>query len=182
MTDTLTTLILPIINNENGDATLLNYLDRIDKSILLPDDGLETIRIKRDGDGNVVFATTQKLPNLRFRLGDLLLETSGTGLSMAGSLDKPLGLVLTGIRFLKTLRKLSTIEVEKEDAEMLIAIYVLIQEEKRVHVGDLPALLPSNWSEAKIAVSLERLERLACIELKMNNIILNETILVRGAA
>jgi hypothetical protein len=41
------------------------------------------------------------------------------------------------------------------------------------------AALKGEMVEAKIAKSLENLERLACISLMMNEIILNETIVIR---
>ena len=117
--------------------------------------------------------------NLRFRLGDLLLEATGTGVAVAGSLDHPLRLLLTGLRFLRAVRQLAVIDIRKEDAEMLIAIYRLTQEEARVRVDHLPAMLSAAWNDSKIARSLERLETLACIELRMEGIILNETIIVQ---
>ncbi len=180
MTNTIQQAVLPLIQEEDGDADLLNYLDLVEEAIVIPDDGLEAVRVQRDMQGHVVVATTQKLPNLRFRLKDLLVEAASTGTGMAAALDKPVVLVLSGIRFLKTLRKLSTLDVHKEDAEMLIAIYRLEQEERRVRVDDLPALLPGEWNDRQVARSLERLELLACIEVGMDGITLNETILVKG--
>jgi hypothetical protein len=179
MTNTIQEAVLPLVNEEDGDAGLLNYIDAVEQPIVLQDSDLEVVRIQRDVQGNVVVATTRKLPNLRFHLGDLLLEVVGSGMAVVGSLDQPLRLVLTGIRFLKTINKLTTIDVRKEDAEMLIAIFRLAQELKQVRVDDLDAVLPAGWDAARIAISLERLELLACIELTMEGITLNETILVQ---
>jgi hypothetical protein len=70
----------------------------------------------------------------------------------------------------------------QQDAEMLIAISRLTQEaaftNRRVRVDDLSSLLADKWDAAGIARSLERLELLACIEMGMEAIILNETIVV----
>jgi transposase len=97
----------------------------------------------------------------------------------AGSLDQALRLVLTGIQFLRAVRRLATLDIRKEDAEMLIAIFRVTQEESVAQVDDLYALLPAGWDEAKVARSLERLEALACIEMGTEGIVLNETIIVQ---
>ena len=179
MTNTVQEAVGPIIGEQGGDERLLDYVDGVGEAIELQDSGLEVVRVQRDVAGNVVLATTIKLPNLRFRLGDLLLEAAGTGVAVAGSLDHPLRLVLTGLRFLRAVRKLAVIDIRKEDAEMLIAIYRVAQEEARVRVGDLPVMLSAAWNESMVARSLERLESLACIELRMEGIVLNETIIVQ---
>jgi hypothetical protein len=163
----------------DGDTGLINYLDLFEEAIVLPDDGLEIVRIQRDIHGNVIVATTQKVPNLRFRLGDLLLESLGTGMSVAGSLEQPLKLALTSIRFLRALRKMATIDIGRAEAEVLIAIYRLAQEEAIVRVDDLLAAVPGNADEGQLARTLENLELLACIQLGMDGITLNETIMVQ---
>ncbi len=170
--------VATLIAAEDGDALLLNYVEGVD-TIELADSDLEVVHIQRDVQGNVVVATTHKLPNLRFRLGNLLLESVGTGMSVAGSLGQPLKLVLTGIRFLRSVRKMATLDIDKEDAETLITIYHLAQEEDVVRVDDLLTVLPEDWNEGRVARSLEKLELLACIELSMDGITLNETIIVQ---
>ena len=179
MTASVQETVAPLIAAEEGDERLLNFIDPVSAAVELQDSGLEAVTIQRDAAGAVVLATSVKLPNLRFRLADLLLEAAGTGLSLAGALDHPLALVITGLRFLRTVRGLAALPVRAEDAELLIAIYRLAQEERRVQPADLPPLLPAAWDEARLARSLERLERLACIELRMEGIFLNETIIVQ---
>ena len=179
MTYSVQETLIPLITAQGGDERLLGYIDTIFEAAEFQDSGLEAVRIQRDVAGNVVLATTIKLPNLRFRLGDLLLEAVGTGVAVTGSLDRPLALVVAGLRFLRAVRKLAVIDIRKEDAEMLIAIYRLAQEEARVRVGDLPVMLSAAWNESMVARSLERLESLACIELRMEGIVLNETIIVQ---
>lgn len=173
--------VAALIAEENGEALLLNYVEDVE-TIELADSALEAVRIQRDVQGNVVLATTRKLPNLRFRLGDLLLETVGTGMSVAGSLDQPLKLVLTGIGFLRSVRKMATLDIKKEDAEVLIALFRLTQEEAVVRVDDLLAVLSGDWDEGRVARSLEILEMLACINVEMSGITLNETIMVQRIA
>jgi len=168
-----------LVSEQEGDQQLLEYIDTFNETIELQDSGLEAVRIQRDVGGNVVLATTVKVPNLRFRLGDLLLEAGGTGAAIAGLLDHPLRLVLAGIRFLRAVRQLATLEIRDKDAELLIAIFQLAQEEAGVQVGDLPMMLSASWDERQVARSLERLETLGCIELGMEGIIMNETILVQ---
>ncbi len=179
MTGSVQEALAPLLSAEDGDERLLNFIDPVSEAVVLQDSGLETVTIQRDAAGSVVLATSVKLPNLRFRLGDLLLEAAGSGLSIAGALDQPLALVVTGLRFLRTVRGLAALAIREEDAQMLIAIYRLAQEERRVQAADLPALLPSGWDEARVARALERLELLACIELRMEGIVLNETIIVQ---
>jgi hypothetical protein len=179
MSKSIQETLTPFIIEHGGDERLFNYVGVMVEAIELQDNELEEIRIQRDKAGNVVVATTLKLPNLRFRLGDLLLEATGSGMAIAGSVDQPLGLVLTGIRFLRAIRKLATLDVRKEDAEMLLAIFRLAQEEEVVRVDDLPALLTGDWDDASVAHSLERLEELACIEVGMDGIVLHETIIVQ---
>ncbi len=180
MTNSIQQAIAPLIAAEEGDERLFNYVDAAVGNINLQDDGLEVIGIQRDKAGNVVVATSLKLPNLRFRLGELLLEATGSGVAIAGSFDKPIKLVLTAIRFLRSLHKLATLDIGKADAEMLIAIFRLTQEEGTVQVDDLPAMLGEGWDERDVALSLERLDRLACIELKMDGVVLSETIVVQN--
>jgi hypothetical protein len=179
MSKSIQETVAPLISQQDDDR-LLNYVDAVAEAIELQDRGLEVVRIQRDKAGNVVVATMRKLPNLRFRLGDLLLEATGSGMAIAGSLDKPLGLVLTGIRFLRSLRQMATLDVRQEDAEMLLAIFRVAQEKKIVQVDDVPALLSAGWDEASVARSLERLERLACIEIGMAGIVWHETIMVQA--
>jgi len=176
MTKAVQEAVLPLLNEQDEAANLLNYVDPA-TTVLLPDTDLEVVRIQRDVNGNVVVATTHKLPNLRFRLGDLLLEAVSSGVTAAGALGQPLRLIVAALRFLRTLHKLSAIEIERTDAELLVAIFRLAQEQAQVRVDDLPAVLPG-WEEAQIALSLERLDLLSCIELRMDSIVLNETILV----
>ena len=178
MTKAVQEAVLPLLNEQGEAANLLNYMDPA-AAILLLETDLEVVRIQRDVNGNVVVATTHKLPNLRFRLGDLLLEAVSSGVTAAGSLGQPLRLIVAALRFLRTLHKLSAIEIEQTDAELLVAIFRLAQEREQVSVDDLTAVLPT-WNEAQIALSLERLDLLACIELHMDRIVLNETILVKA--
>jgi hypothetical protein len=74
---------------------------------------------------------------------------------------------------------MATLDVRKEDAEMLLAIFRVAQEKEVVQVDDLPALLSAGWDEASVARSLERLEALACIEIGMAGIVWHETIMVQ---
>lgn len=170
--------VATLLAAEDGDALLLNYVEGV-ATIALADSDLEVVRVQRDAQGNVVIATTRKLPNLRFRLGDLLLEAVGTGMSVAGALDQPLKLALTGIRFLRSVRQMATLDIGKAEAEALLAIYRLTQEETVVRVDDLLLALPGGWDERQVARSLEKLELLACIELGMDGITLHETIMVQ---
>jgi hypothetical protein len=182
VTSTVQEALAPLLSEEDGASGLLHYIDAVEGTIALANSDLEIVRIQRDRDGNIIVATTRKLPNLRFNLGDLLLEAAGGGLMAAGAMGHPFPLVVAGLRFLRAVRKLSTLDIRQQDAEMLIAIFRLTQEaaftNRRVRVDDLSSLLADKWDAAGIARSLERLELLACIEMGMEGIILNETIVV----
>ena len=172
-------VLTPFLDDEDMESGLLNHITEIEDGGIPIDSALETVRIQRDRAGNVVLATTQKLANLRFNLGDLLLEAAAGGVTAAGGLGQPLRLVVAGLRFLRAARKLATLDISPEDAEMLIAIFRLTQEEGKARVDDLPQLLPAGWDAADIAGSLERLELLASIELESDKIVLSETIFVQ---
>ena len=155
------------------------YIEELVEPVALADTTLEVVRIQRDLDGHVVLATTQKLPNLRFNLGELLLEAASGGVTAAGAWGQPARLAVAALRFLRAVRKLSTLDIRREDAETLITLYRLSQEKKLVRVDDLLAAAPPGRDEAWTARSLERLERLGCIELRMDGIVLHETIIVQ---
>ncbi len=50
-------------------------------------------------------------------------------MAAAGLLENPVGLAFTGIQFLQSIRNLATLDIKKEDAELLIIIFRIAQEE-----------------------------------------------------
>jgi hypothetical protein len=139
---------------------------------------VQQIKIVLNQEGDITAATTLKIPNLKFNLGSLILE-SVTSVVTLTSAKEPIKIALIAIRFLQTILRLSTIRISEHDAEVLVALYILSKEEKVVSVDQLVEALKSEMVEAKISKSLENLEHLACISLVMDEIILNETIIIR---
>jgi hypothetical protein len=144
-------------------------------------DVAEQIKVILDPDGgDVVQTTSLKLPNLRFKLGQFLLEALGAGLSISGTLGEPLATALTAIRFLRNTQNLASVEIGRKDAELLLAVYRLTREEEVITVDDLiPVLVPGHMAEDDLARALERLERLGCIGLGMGEVQLNESIVIK---
>lgn len=143
-------------------------------------DVIQQIKLILSEEGDISVATTLKIPNLKFQLGEFLLESTSSTIAAAGSLKDPIRLALVSIRFLQKIHSLATINIDEADAEILLAIYKLGKSNEMVSVDNLIEVLDSSKSEAEIAKSLETLEDLSCITLTMDEIILNETIIIRS--
>lgn len=141
---------------------------------------VQQIDIILNDEGDITVATTLKIPNLKFHLREFLLESTSSAIAASGSLNSPIQLTLVGIRFLQKIHKLATIDIDKDDAEILLAVHKLVKSNEIVSVDSLIEVLDDNKSKPKIAKSLEVLENLSCITLTMDEIILNETIIIRS--
>lgn len=141
---------------------------------------IQQIEIALNEEGDITVATTLKIPNLKFHLGEFLLESTSSAVAISGSLKDPIRLALVGIRFLQKTRKLATINIDATDAEILLAVYKLVKSNEMVNVDNLIEVLDGKKSESEIAKSLETLENLSCITLTMGEIILNEIIVIRS--
>lgn len=141
---------------------------------------VQQIKIALDQEGDITVATSIKIPNLKFKLGEFILESVSSGVALASSLNSPVKLALVGIRFLQKVLHLSSVEISPFDAEVLIALYKLEKTDSILSVDRLVDVIGKNQTESRIAKSLESLERLSCITLTMNEIILNETIVIRS--
>ena len=161
------------------DATVFisNYIEEIEPMPV--GKAAEQILIALDEEGAIAVTTSIKIPNLKFKLGALLLETVSSGVAFSGTAKDPIKLLLVGIRFLQKVRQLATIEIASREAELLLAIYRLIHDKQVPTVDRLIEVIGDRLSEAQIAKSLEGLEKLSCIQLTMDRIVLNETIVIR---
>lgn len=179
------TLASVIVGSSEGDDAEIQALfhGTIDKlasdAYTSREDLIEHIDIVMSEQGDITVATTLKLPNLRFRLGDFLLEATSTAVSAASSPERPLVLALTAIKFIRTVRNLATIEIDREDAVVLLEIYKQVRDEGMVTVDVLGSTMDKHLASGDLARSLERLDRLGCIVLDDGEIQLNETIVVR---
>lgn len=74
-----------------------------------------------------------------------MLAIVGLDSTLPGVYDKPLKLVLTSIKFIRSLRKMAKMELSESDAEMLIAIFKAVKEKEKATVDDVFSLLPEGW-------------------------------------
>jgi len=112
---------------------------------------------------------TIKASNLQFRITDLLETTLEKLANIIGG--NPVAVILNVMQFVKDVLKLSDISIAKNDAQVLIALW-LIQREKPENVwpeiDELMGHLKNEMTEMDLEKSLTNLEKLRCIE-RMNN-------------
>lgn len=152
---------------------------------VLPADGAVTpggapfdITVLLDSRGTIAVATTRKLPNLRFRLGEVLLEAAEYVVGLPGAATSSLTMVLSTLSFLRSVRELATIDLDQGDAELLITLFRLTRDREVLRLDDLVTATPTLTEQQRVE-ALERLERLACIALGEGTVQLNETIVVQ---
>ena len=139
-------------------------------------DTLREINIKTSGD--VIVATSHKIQNLKFQLGELLQEVAGTAVAIPSSIEHPIRLVVIVLRFLYKVRKLSKVDITTSEAEVLLAIYKLVQQREILTVDRVSEFVRDKLTGEQLSKSLETLDKLACITLTMDGIKLNETIVI----
>jgi len=144
----------------------------------MPDGTPFDIEVLLNSGGTVDVATTRKVPNLRFRLGEVMLEVIGLGVKVPGALNNPISTVLSALSFVRNIRKLATIELAPGDAELVIRIFQLTRDRKILGIDSLISATP-HLSESQRAEALARLEQLACIKLEDGTVQMNEIIIVR---
>lgn len=165
--------------SQEGRAILESALE------VLPSEGEVTpegtpfeVRVLLNSRGTIAVATTRKVPNLRFRLGEVLVEVVGYGIGLPGKLQNPIAAVLSTLSFLRNLNKHATITLDSGDAELLITIFRLTRDREVLDLDALHTATPE-VPEARRAEALERLEGLACITLGEGMVQMNETIIVQ---
>ncbi len=129
--------------------------------------------------GAVTLATSLKIQNLKFYFDEFLMETLESAVAFSGALDKPLALILVALRFLQKVKQLATVEIGQAEAELLLTIYKLSKEDKKVTIDAIIEVMQDEQSPAQISESLHMLENLACIKLTMDELELNETIFIQ---
>ncbi|MBK8985344.1 MAG: hypothetical protein IPM39_04560 [Chloroflexi bacterium] len=172
-------LLLNQVTNELGldpfEAKIFLQKYLIDMSLPSQSGFDETVKIVRDSKSDVVLATSLKIPNLRFKLGEVLLEIYRTGVLFFASKDNHHKQLLIGLDFLRKIRQLSTITISEQHANLLVMIFKLAQTETKVTVDAVQELL-IDVQDGRIASGLSELEKLGCINVTMGEIKLNETI------
>lgn len=159
-------------------SSMVAFLSLHVEEIKLSSGTVEVLTIKRNDERKVVTITSIKLPNLRFKLGALLMEGLTTTLAVQSALDNKLELFLVAVNFLKKIRELVMVEVSLQEAEVLLALYTLAHQRQALTVDNIKDTLGDKLSEVYISESLDVLEELKCIRLTMDGIVLVETIIV----
>lgn len=143
-----------------------------------PDGTSFDINILLDHQGSVVLATSRKVPNLRFRLGEFLLLLTEQVVKLPTTISNPITAALSAISFLRSITGMATIPIEQTDAELLITIFRLTRDHEVISVDEL---IPSikGLVEQTLIESLERLSHLGCIDLNAGQLRMNEFIVVK---
>jgi len=139
----------------------------------------EALLITLDEDGKPTTTTTTKVANLRFNLGEALLEVAEMAMSAEIPPQHPLKLLVATIRFLRKMRELATIDVGTSEAEILLSISKLLYEKEAVTLDKLGECMTRAATEEQVARSLSFLERLGCVRLAENGIELVEQVTVK---
>ena len=100
------------------------------------------VQVLLNSQGTIAVATTRKVPNLRFRLGEVLIEVVGYGIALPGKLQNPITTVLSTLSFLRSLNKLATITLDPGDAELLITIFRLTRDGEVLGLDRSPRARP----------------------------------------
>ena len=135
----------------------------------------EAVKILLDSAGDITVATSLKLPNVKLRLGDFLFACASAVAGASSAFDDPVKLALVVLGFLRSVLKLSEVEIRREDAEVLLSIYRLTCDEG-VATESMLLEVQNHVDDSK---SLARLSQLGCITQIGDEIKLNETIVVK---
>jgi hypothetical protein len=136
---------------------------------------LEILLVKAGQDKTVNVATS-KVANLKFRLKDLLLETSKTIVKAQSAKDNYLALTLIVLEFIQKARGMMEYTLADCDAQTLLEMYLLENDKEKITVENLFSRLQARLTQRQILQSLDLLEKLACIQYGELEISLVETI------
>lgn len=185
MTEFDTSELVPLLelSRQEGSAEGTHILETMlevlpSEGAPMPDGTPFDIQVLLDAEDSIVLATTRKVPNLRFRLGDFLLTVTKQIVELPGAISNPVSAALSVISFLRKLNDLATVPIDPIEAEVLLTIFRLTRERKTITVDELIAVTP-NLKELRRIEALERLNKLGCIRLTMSNMQMNEEIIVK---
>jgi len=163
---------------KNDEINLVSSFLEVNQTTQSDEIFSKEIRIIQNQEQNITIATTVKLPNLKFKLGELLLEILGSGSALAESLEKPLSVTLIAIRFLQRIRQLSETPITLNEARVLIEIHKMILDDTVSTIDNIYSQLNDEMKSSQIAASLHNLEMLGCITTLDGKIKLNENITI----
>lgn len=142
----------------------------------------EDVLVEIDEIGTMVKSTSRKATNLKFHLGKVLLETFATGISLPETTGNEIKFLILFLRYLQKMLELATINIEKQDAEVLLEIHRISHETPLPSVSEIANAIGREFGEEKLARILSNLEMLGCISLSDNNVKLIEKVIVRSVA
>lgn len=138
----------------------------------------EEIVVALDEVGAFKVATSDKLTNLKFKLGGLLEEALNLAIDLPGSTAFPPKLIKVVLDSYRRLRKLAVTDINENQANVLLNIYRLIKDHETPTVDSVQRLV--ELTNLEIMDALEALARLDCIGLNDDGVItLHETIIVK---
>lgn len=158
-----------------------NYID--DMEAVNPVDSSERVKIKRTKQGEIIIATSLKIPNLRFRMGELLFRMVGKGISIAGAKGELWKTSFFIISFLRDVCELASRQLIAQDAQVLVAIYALTNTEnhKQIRVDQVVEYLQKELTREQVSSSLAELEKIWCIEVNdQDGITLIESVVIQS--
>ena len=123
-------------------------------------------------------STSVKLSNIKFRMADFLIEVTGIGVQVSTPKPNPVGLLLSGLRFILKMKELTTIGLSRREAEILFLLCHLKCERENATIDLLFEEMPLDLSRDQIRESLDKLEKLSCIEYSIDEIKLVEEIVM----
>lgn len=136
----------------------------------------EAIAIEMDDDGKIVGGETEKWENLKFRFGELVVEMIKSGGALYGVKTTPLLWIPIIVDFTKKAKELSTLEFGSKEAQILLALYQLDLEDDPLSIDTLYDLTDGKLTDQELQQSLLELQRLGCLTLEIDRIVLNETL------
>lgn len=136
----------------------------------------EDLIINLDGESASV-----KPWNIRFKIGEFILETIETAQGVIGARENFLALSLIAIRYVQKIKGLSRIPISKREAAVLIELYRLFNENDPITIDGLFTLLGNVYSKDEILTALAVLRNLGCVNYGDDGIKLIEPISVINA-
>lgn len=153
------------------DTIIENYFDEIQADNYI--DSAERVKVTRNNEGDVIVATSLKIPNLRFNLWKLLYSVTEKGIAIIDAKGEPFRTAFFIIAFLKDVFELSSTPITNQDATILVGIHVLNKTNSRrpVTVDQVNNYFFGKFTENQILDSLENLKTIACIFISDDGII-----------
>ena len=163
------------------DKIVQNYIDEIEHFNY--SDNAESVKITRTKEGEIIVATSLKIPNLHFRVGELIYSLVDKGIKIVSANGEPFRISFFVIGFLRDVFELSNHPLTTQDAKVLVGIYILVKtySKKIITVDQVVEFFQQELTDSQISKSLAELERIACVALSTNGIQIIETIVIQSS-